>query len=93
MNYKKVSIEALTEFRRLLELSRMENLLNYFDDKILQLEKQDINDIKKIIYNDMKRYNVGTDENKKLYALYQDLKNGVISKDKAIKEFCNIGVG
>lgn len=92
MNYKKVSIEALTEFRKLLELSKLENLLSYFDEKILQLSKEDINSIKKIIYNDMLRYKQGTKENKQLYQLYQDLKNGYISKDEAIQKFCSIGV-
>jgi hypothetical protein len=87
MQYKKISMDSLNEFRKLLVLSKLDNLLQYYDDNILCTWKDSITDIKKVIYNDMKRYTPGTEENKKRYQLYQDLKNGIIDKDKATKKF------
>ena len=91
MKYKKVSMEILTDFRKLLELSKMDNLLNYFDNKILEVEKTEINKIKQKVYQKMNEYkNLNDSKYNSLYSLYQGLKINLVTTVEAQEIFNKI---
>lgn len=87
--YKKVKIEKLEEFRCLLltEKSR-KKLLAYFDNYILEAEKQDINNLKRMIYSTMQQCKqINENKYRDYYILYQNLKKGFISYKAALDMF------
>jgi hypothetical protein len=90
MNWRKefmqVNKKHLEEFRLLLEISKSrKEIIGYFDKYIMQIEKTKINELKKDIYKDLK--NTTGEKNKKLYALYQQLKKGTIDYYDAWNEY------
>ena len=82
---KLVNLDDLNEFRSMLESSSRSQLIEYFDLKILELEKQEINQLKKVIYALMKAFQ-GKDEDRSryYYCIYNNLKNGRIDRKTAI---------
>jgi len=86
--FKKVDKGSLEYFKFMLETYvDHESLLRYFNENILEESQQDINDLKKTIYALMKSSE--GEKSKEYYSLYQNLKNGLISYDKA-KEALNL---
>jgi len=81
-----VNKDKLKEFRLILETSKSrKDILNYFDKYIFQVERTKINELKKDVYHDLK--NTTGEKNKKLYALYQQLKKGTIDYYDAWNEY------
>lgn len=90
-NFKKVSREHLNTFRLMLETTTdKKELVEYFDSYILELEKENVNELKRIIYLLMKQYS-STDKDKshRYYTLYQGLKNKTIDYKNALKLWKN----
>jgi hypothetical protein len=86
--FKKVDKGSLEYFKFMLETYvDHDSLLRYFNENILEEDQQDINDLKKTIYTLMKSSD--GEKSKEYYSLYQNLKNGLISYDKA-KEALNL---
>lgn len=84
-----VNKKHLEEFRLILETSKSrKDILNYFDKYIFQVERTNINELKKDIYMFMK--NTTGEKNKKLHALYQQLKKGTIDYYDAWNEYIHI---
>lgn len=81
----------LKEFRKLLETSTREKLINYFDTYIINAQIDDIAGLKRAIYLLMtETFKDNPEINKKYYDLYQNLKNKNISYDEAIKVYSSI---
>ncbi|MFA5398028.1 MAG: hypothetical protein WC346_18595 [Methanogenium sp.] len=79
MNNKLVNIDHLDKFRIMLKTCKnRRELLSYFDKYIAEVEKQDINQLKRIIYSLMMNYkDVDKDKYTQYYILYQNIKNGM----------------
>lgn len=91
MSKKLISIDNLHYFRILLQTCKSrKQLLEYFDRNILEQEKQDINDLKRVIYNLMITYK-HTDSTKynQYFVLYQNIKSGM-DYNTALKIFSSI---
>lgn len=91
MAKKLISIDNLHYFRILLQTCKSrKQLLEYFDRNILEQEKQDINDLKRVIYILMKKYkDFDTNKYNQYYILYQNIKNGM-DYNTALKIFSSI---
>ena len=87
---KLVDLDDLKEFRCMLETFSRSQLIEYFDLKILELEKQELNQLKKVIYALMKAWQ-GKDDNlsRYYYCIYNNLKNGRIDRKQAIEQMDN----
>lgn len=88
---KKTNKSSLIVFREMLKTSSRKELIDYYDKYILEEEKQKINDLKKMIYTLMKRYeNTDIDKNRAYFILYQNLKKGFVNYDDTLKKFMEI---
>lgn len=82
---------SLYIFREMLKTCSRKELIDYYDKHILEEEKQKINDLKKMIYTLMKRYeNTDIDKNRAYFILYQNLKKGFMSYEDTLKKFMEI---
>lgn len=87
--FKKVSRDSLETFKFLLEsYTNHEDLLKYFNDNILEVQKEKINDFKKEIYESMIK--AEPEKSEKLKDLYDNFKNGNLSFDQAQQIFIDI---
>lgn len=89
MKRRNIDEYYLTEFRKLLETSTRQELINYFDTNIINSEIEDINGLKRSIFVLMKDTD-NEELNKKYYNLYQRLKNKTICYDEAIEAYFSI---
>ena len=87
---KLVNLDELNKFRGMLESESRSKLIKYFDNKILEIEKQEVNQLKKVIYRLMKAWK-DKDENRSryYYCIYNNLKNGRIDRKQAIEQMDN----
>lgn len=88
---KQVDIDILNNFRFMLDVEgSRENLIKYYDKYILEVNKQNITNLKKEVYALMIAYKgKNKEKNKKYYHLYDQLKNG-LDYNKAVEIFNNI---
>jgi hypothetical protein len=87
---KLVDLDDLKEFRCMLESSSRSKLIEYFDKYILELEKQEINQLKKVIYALMTAWkDKDEDLSRYYYCIYNNLKNGRIDRHRAIEQMNN----
>ena len=80
----------LTEFRELLKTATREELINYFDEHIINDKVDDLAGLKRAVYNLMINFRDNQELNKKYYDLYQNLKNKNISYDEAKEAYLSI---
>jgi hypothetical protein len=82
---KLVDLDKLDEFRLLIQTASRSEILKYFDEKIYELEKIEINQLKKIIYGLMTAWkDKDQDRSRYYYCIYNNLKNGRIDRKTAI---------
>jgi hypothetical protein len=85
----KVDIIHLEQFRQMLTtIENRPEIIRYFDQYILKQQQQDVTQLKQIIYSTMRasRNNGNVDEYERLFQLYQDFKNELISYDEAMEK-------
>ena len=87
---KLVNLDELNKFRGMLESESRSKLIKYFDNKILEIEKQEVNQLKKVIYALMKAWkDKDEDLSRYYYCIYNNLKNGRIDRKTAIEQMDN----
>ena len=90
---KLVEISKLNDMLFLLKTVKSRKvLIEFFEKQIMEIDKKDINGLKRVIYSMMTRYKKlgDIDKSREYYCLYQNLKNGKIRYDKAFDKFMEI---
>jgi hypothetical protein len=71
--------------------NNLEKVLEYYEKSVLSENKDFMNHIKQLIYNDMMYYRgIDIGKNQELYSLYQDFKNNKINFLDALSKHADI---
>lgn len=89
---KLVDLNHLDNFKFLLQtVKSRKSLIEYFDKYILEIEKQDTNELKRVIYRLMKCWQpIDENRSREYYCIYNNLKNGKIDTKTAIDKMNNM---